>query len=169
MEATYKTYWKTWGILLALTVVMVFVDVMSFPRLLMLVILLGAMMTKAFLIATEFMDLKHERPIVGYAIAISILFFGTFLFAFIAPGRFRRARGGALMRLALALVVFLAVAPSLGAQCAMCRTALEGSEQGRAMAVQFNHGILFLLGAPFTVAAGIGVAMLRSRKKLESF
>lgn len=73
------------------------------------------------------------------------------------------------MRMTLALVAFLAVAPSLGAQCAMCRTALEDSEQGRAMAAHFNRGILFLLGAPFTVAAGIGVAMVRSRKKLETF
>ena len=58
MEAAYKTYWKTWGILLTLTVVMVFVDVMSFPRMLMLVVLLGAMMTKAYLIATEFMEVS---------------------------------------------------------------------------------------------------------------
>jgi cytochrome c oxidase subunit IV len=94
MEAVYKTYWKTWGVLLALTVVMVFVDVMSFPRMLMLVILLGAMMTKAYLIATEFMDLKHERVEVGIAIAVSMLFFGTFLFAFIAPDGFAVLAGG---------------------------------------------------------------------------
>jgi cytochrome c oxidase subunit IV len=94
MEAAYKTYWKTWGILLSLTVIMVFVDVMSLPRLLLLVVLLSAMMTKAFLIATEFMDLKHERPIIGVAIAISILFFGTFLFAFIAPDGFAVLAGG---------------------------------------------------------------------------
>lgn len=94
MEAVYKTYWKTWGILLCLTLVMVFVDVMSFPRTLMLVVLLGAMMTKAYLIATEFMDLKHERPIVGITIAFSVLFFGTFLFAFIAPDGFAVLAGG---------------------------------------------------------------------------
>lgn len=63
---------------------------------------------------------------------------------------------------------FAPVAP-LEAQCAMCRTALEGSEQGRVMAVQFNRGILFLLGAPFAVAAGIGIAMFRSRRRLDSF
>ena len=66
-------------------------------------------------------------------------------------------------------VVCLAAAPSVEAQCAMCRTALESSEQGRAMAVQFNRGILFLLGAPFGVAALIGIAMVRSRRRLESF
>jgi cytochrome c oxidase subunit IV len=94
MDAAYKNYWKTWGILLGLTVVMVFVDVMALPRILMLVVLLGAMMTKAYLIATEFMDLKHERPVIGIAIAVSILFFGTFLFAFIAPDGFAVLAGG---------------------------------------------------------------------------
>jgi hypothetical protein len=66
-------------------------------------------------------------------------------------------------------VVWLMAVPSLEAQCAMCRTALESSEQGRAMAVQFNRGILFMLGAPFSVMALIGLAMVRSRRRLQSF
>ena len=66
----------------------------------------------------------------------------------------------------LALSVFLG-APALEAQCAMCRTALISSEEGAAMAEKFNKGILFLLGAPFSVAAGIGVAMRRSRRRME--
>ena len=94
MDNAYKRFWKVWGILLSLTVVMVFVDLMELPRMLLLVVLLGAMMTKAYLIATEFMDLKHERPAVGIAIAVSILFFGTFLFAFIAPDGFAVLAGG---------------------------------------------------------------------------
>jgi cytochrome c oxidase subunit IV len=94
MEAVYKPLWKTWGILLTLTSIMVFVDVMDLPRTILLVVLLSAMMTKAYLIATEFMDLKHERPAVGIAIAVSILFFGTFLFAFIAPDGFAVLAGG---------------------------------------------------------------------------
>jgi len=94
MEAIYKPFWKTWGILLMLTTIMVFVDTMDFPRMLLLVVLLGAMMTKAYLIATEFMDLKHERIEVGIAIATSILFFGTLLFAFIAPDGFAVLAGG---------------------------------------------------------------------------
>ena len=36
MENVYKRFWKTWAILLALTTVMVFVDVMDMPRTLML-------------------------------------------------------------------------------------------------------------------------------------
>ena len=66
-------------------------------------------------------------------------------------------------------ILLLGVAASAGAQCAMCRTALESSEEGRRMAEKFNKGILFLLGAPFGVAAGIGIAMRRSRKHSESF
>ena len=94
MEAVYKPFWKTWGVLLVLTMIMVFVDVMALPRMFLLVVLLSAMMTKAFLIATEFMDLKHERYEVGVAIAVSILFFGVFLFAFIAPDGFAVLAGG---------------------------------------------------------------------------
>jgi len=94
MEAVYKPLWKTWGVLLMLTSIMVLVDVMDLPRTILLVVLLSAMMTKAYLIATEFMDLKHERAEVGIAIAVSILFFGTFLFAFIAPDGFAVLAGG---------------------------------------------------------------------------
>jgi len=94
MENVYKPFWKTWGILLTLTMVMVFVDVMDFPRFVLLVVLLGAMLTKAFLIGTEFMDLKHERFIVGFAIAGSILFFGGILFALITPDAFEVLAGG---------------------------------------------------------------------------
>lgn len=61
--------------------------------------------------------------------------------------------------------VFLTV-PQLEAQCAMCRTALVSSEEGAAMAEKFNEGILFLLGAPFSVALGIAIAMRRSRRRL---
>ena len=71
-----------------------------------------------------------------------------------------------LMRaLFVAVVLSMALAPAASAQCAMCRTALESSEQGRRLAQKFNSGILFLLVAPFGVAAAIGVAMRRSRPK----
>jgi cytochrome c oxidase subunit IV len=83
--STYGTLWKTWGLLLLLTVVMVFIDVMGLPRILLLVVLIGAMLTKAFFIATEFMDLKHEKLVVGIAVAFSILFFGAILFALMVP------------------------------------------------------------------------------------
>lgn len=76
---------------------------------------------------------------------------------------------GSLLVLGVTMVASLMLTPTLEAQCAMCRTALESSVQGQAIAEKFNRGILFLLGAPFTVAAGIGFAMQRSRKRLQSF
>ena len=94
MRDVYRPLWRTWGILLALTMVMVFVDAMALPRVILVPVLLVAMSTKAFLIGFEFMDLKHERLIVGVAIAGSILFFGTFLFAFIVPDGFAVLAGG---------------------------------------------------------------------------
>lgn len=65
-----------------------------------------------------------------------------------------------------ASVWLFAVPADLPAQCVLCRAALVSSEEGQAMADKFNKGILFLLGAPFSVAAGIGIAMLRSRRRL---
>jgi cytochrome c oxidase subunit IV len=90
----YKVFWKTWGILLALTAVMVFVDVMHLPRILLLFVLLGAMLTKAFLIAAQFMDLKHEKLVVGVSVAFSLLFFGAVLYALMVPDGIAVLHGG---------------------------------------------------------------------------
>jgi hypothetical protein len=73
------------------------------------------------------------------------------------------------MKLArVAALVALTLLPATGAfaQCSMCRTALESSEEGRALSVKLNRGILVLLGAPFGTAAFIAAAMVRSRKRL---
>lgn len=94
MNAPYRSFWKTWAILLALTVVMVFVDVVQAPRALLVIVLLGAMLTKAFLIGAEYMDLKHERLVVGVAVAFSLLFFGAVLYALMVPDGLAILRGG---------------------------------------------------------------------------
>ena len=91
---TYSSFWKIWGILLVLTVVMVVVDIMNLPRMVLLFVLLGAMLVKAFLIATRFMDLQHEKFIVGFAIAFLVLFFGVFLYALIVPDGLMVLHGG---------------------------------------------------------------------------
>jgi cytochrome c oxidase subunit IV len=91
---TYRRLWKTWSVLLVLTSIMVFVDVMQLPRLLLLVVLLAAMLAKAALIAGRFMDLEHERVVVSISIAFSLLFFGAFLYALIAPDSVAILRGG---------------------------------------------------------------------------
>ena len=67
----------------------------------------------------------------------------------------------------LVLLALLHGAPGTAcAQCAVCRSAVESSEEGRAMAVKLNRAILLLLGAPLGVAASVGAAMLRSRRRL---
>ena len=90
----YGTLWKTWGLLLVITGIMVFIDVMGLPRILLLVVLIGAMLTKAFFISSQFMDLKHEKLVVGISVAFSILFFGALLFSLMVPDGIAILHGG---------------------------------------------------------------------------
>jgi hypothetical protein len=66
----------------------------------------------------------------------------------------------------LVFVLALSGAAPAFSQCALCRSAVESSEEGRAMAAKLNRAILLLLGAPLGVAASVAAAMLRSRKRL---
>jgi cytochrome c oxidase subunit IV len=91
---SYGALWKIWGVLLVFTAIMVFVDAVGLPRILLLVVLIAAMLTKAFLISSQFMDLKHERLAVGISVAFSILFFGAILFALIVPDGVAVLHGG---------------------------------------------------------------------------
>ena len=50
-------------------------------------------------------------------------------------------------------------------QCAMCRTALEQSEEGRAMAGSFRYGILLLLAAPYLIFGTVGAVVFRAYRK----
>ncbi len=93
-KSPYAALWKTWGLLLVLTLVMVFVDAVGLPRILLLGILLGAMLTKAFFISSRFMDLRHEKLAVGISVAFSILFFGAILFALMVPDGIDILHGG---------------------------------------------------------------------------
>jgi hypothetical protein len=63
--------------------------------------------------------------------------------------------------LACGLLALLA-APA-AAQCVMCKTALTGSAEGRAMTARFNHGILLMVFAPYFVMAGFVVVVFRER------
>jgi hypothetical protein len=73
------------------------------------------------------------------------------------------------MRLVPALVLASSIfaVPAARAQCALCRAAVESSEEGRAMAVKLNRAILVLLGAPLAVGTAVGAAVYRSRRRLE--
>ena len=90
----YRLFWKTWAVLLVLTGIMVFVDVMHLPRIVLLLILVGAMLTKAFLIASRFMDLAHEKAVVFVSVAFSLLFLGGILYALMQPDGLAVLHGG---------------------------------------------------------------------------
>ena len=64
-----------------------------------------------------------------------------------------------LLLVALGVVFSIAGAEDVEAQCAMCRTAIESSPEGQAMAAGFNQAILFLLAAPILIVAGVSLAL----------
>jgi hypothetical protein len=51
-----------------------------------------------------------------------------------------------------------------GAQCPMCRTALQ-TPQGAALAAGFRHGILLLLAAPFLSIGCVAWLVVRSQRR----
>jgi len=67
--------------------------------------------------------------------------------------------------LVLALLVTALTAPTVSAQCAMCRTALTESPEGRQMAAGFNSAILLLLGAPYLVFGTLVGSLWYSRRR----
>jgi hypothetical protein len=66
--------------------------------------------------------------------------------------------------LALALFALAASATPVAAQCAMCRTALTQSPEGRAMASSLNRAILLLMAAPYLVFGAGAFVFLRRRR-----
>lgn len=58
----------------------------------------------------------------------------------------------------LSLAIALTMPTVAVAQCAMCSLNAENSTQhGNTQGKGLNNGILFLLGAPFLVGAGVGI------------
>jgi len=47
-------------------------------------------------------------------------------------------------------------------QCAMCRTALENSPEGQAVAQGFRYGIIFLLAAPYAILGSIAIGVVKA-------
>ena len=86
---TYKRYWTIWGVLLLLTIVMLGVDQAPLPRALFVVIIVGAMLTKALLIAAYFMHLKFERVALVMGVLVGLLINAAILYGLIVPDAFR--------------------------------------------------------------------------------
>jgi caa(3)-type oxidase subunit IV len=85
----YGTYIRIWLVLLALTVVMLFLDTAPVPRGLLIGVLVVAMLAKAGLISGWFMHLRFERLVLGLAVALGLLLNGAILFVLIAPDSLR--------------------------------------------------------------------------------
>ena len=91
----YAIYWRIWGVLLVVTLVMIFVDrptaaalgdvEAGLPRGLLVGILIVAMLLKAYLIAAYFMHLRFERPALGISVLVGLLINGFILFGLIVP------------------------------------------------------------------------------------
>jgi cytochrome c oxidase subunit IV len=82
--ASYKGYWITWGIMLAITAIMLAADSLPWSKFAVVGLLLAAMLVKISLIGGEFMHLRWEKPLLVWAVAGCILFFSAFLFILIA-------------------------------------------------------------------------------------
>jgi hypothetical protein len=63
------------------------------------------------------------------------------------------------------LSLFLLETSGWAQGCAMCRTALENSPEGRALAGTFNYAILFLMGMPYVLFGAIGFAIYRAYRQ----
>jgi hypothetical protein len=60
-------------------------------------------------------------------------------------------------------VVVVGWPEAAAAQCAMCKTALTNSPEGRDIGEQFNRAILLMIGAPYAVASVVTIALCRDR------
>jgi len=68
--------------------------------------------------------------------------------------------------LILAVAAITVLGPSAFAQgCAMCKTALESSPEGRFLASSFAHGILLLLFLPYVIFGTLTFAVYRAYRK----
>ncbi|MEE8348162.1 MAG: cytochrome C oxidase subunit IV family protein [Acidobacteriota bacterium] len=84
-----RPYWRIWGVLLMLTVVMIFVDQSPMSRGLLILVLVAAMLTKAFLIGAYFMHLRFETMTLVVTVVVGLLITGALLFVVIAPDGLR--------------------------------------------------------------------------------
>jgi hypothetical protein len=64
-----------------------------------------------------------------------------------------------------AAVVFALFPDGAAAQCAMCKTALTNSPEGRDIGEQFNKAILVMIGAPYLVFGTVGALIWRGRRR----
>jgi cytochrome c oxidase subunit IV len=81
----YAIYWKTWVLLLIVTVAMLASESFHMPRILLIAYLLIFMMVKASMIGGNFMHLRYENLNLVIIVAAGLLVTSLILFLFIAP------------------------------------------------------------------------------------
>ena len=84
-----RVYWITWLVLLGLTLVMLWADAASIPRLAFVIFMIAAMLTKAAIIGANFMHLRFERMALILTVVIGLLVTGATLYVLIAPDALR--------------------------------------------------------------------------------
>ncbi len=82
---SYKLYWTIWVVLLVLTLIMIGVEALSLPSGIAILILAGAMMTKATLIVAWFMHLKFETRFIMFCLVLGTLLTAAFLVGLLVP------------------------------------------------------------------------------------
>ncbi|MCK7558283.1 cytochrome C oxidase subunit IV family protein [Chitinophaga sedimenti] len=90
-SSSTKTIWKTFWILLGITVVEIGLAFLhlgtGFPgKLLLNAIFIGLTVVKAFFIVAEFMHLGHEIKNLILSVLVPLVFFVWFIIAFLADG-----------------------------------------------------------------------------------
>ena len=80
-----RIYWLTWGVLLILTLTMLLADAAAVPRVAIVVFMLAAMLTKASIIGSVFMHLRHESVWIVVTVVVGLVVTGTVLYVLIIP------------------------------------------------------------------------------------
>jgi cytochrome c oxidase subunit 4 len=81
----YRTYWRAWAVLLALTLTMIVLDRAPLAHDAFVALMLSAMLVKAALIAAYFMHLRFERWSLVLAIILGLPLNAAILYVLIAP------------------------------------------------------------------------------------
>ena len=80
----YRRYWITWIFLLVVTMIMLAMEYVSWPKWILLTVLLLAMLVKASVISGYFMHLRFEKPALIVIVAAGLLLVGLLLYALLA-------------------------------------------------------------------------------------
>ena len=124
---------RVWLLLVALTVVEVFLAYMKAPLTMMLVALIALSVAKSTYIINHFMHMKHERRSLKLALFPVVI---------------------------LLILALFAVLPDAHAQCAMCGQ--TASAQGAAGVARLNRAIAALMVPPLVIMAAIVWKLRRS-------